>query len=73
MSKSIYELELHEELVAEIKWGVRTNITRVATGWIYQSVNRLRTGRDEYLQPVFVPFPEEQIFAELKEGNNEQE
>lgn len=71
MSKSIYELELHETIEAKAKEGIRHDITRVATGWIYQSIFRNHRGDDEYRGMVFIPFPEEQIFGELKEGDNE--
>ena len=35
MEKKIYNLELNETLHAEMKWGVRTDIIRVPSGWIY--------------------------------------
>ena len=55
MKKTIYDLELNETLYAEIKWGVRANITRVARGWLYQFIKRERNGKDEYMGKGFAP------------------
>jgi hypothetical protein len=55
MDKTVYDLTMHETLEAEMKWGVRHAVTRVATGWIYQPIIRHKDGKDEYLVPVFVP------------------
>lgn len=57
--KSMYDLELNETLPAEMQWGLRTDITRVPGGWIYQSIIRAYNGGDTHLVPVFVPFNNE--------------
>ena len=59
MQKTIYELELHETLFNNMRYGLRNDITRVAGGWIYQPIVRLSSGNDMYLTPVFVPFNNE--------------
>jgi hypothetical protein len=51
----LHDLEVGETLIAEMKWGIRYDIMRVPTGWIYQPINRPVNGKDEYLNPVFVP------------------
>lgn len=53
---TIYDLKLHEVLQGEMCWGMRYDIMRVASGWIYQPISRPYNGQDTYLQPIFVPF-----------------
>lgn len=59
VSARLYSLGLNETLHADMKWGVRTDITRVAGGWIYQPICRHHNGKDEYYAPCFVPFNNE--------------
>jgi hypothetical protein len=56
MKKTIYNLELNETLHAEMKWGVRTDIIRVPSGWIYQFIKREQNGKDKYIGNCFVPY-----------------
>ena len=53
--KTIFDLKIGETLKDEIKLGLRTDITRVPTGWIYQFINRTTNGIDEYVGNCFVP------------------
>lgn len=57
--KTIYSLKLHETLNEEMKWGLRTDVTRVAGGWIYQPIYREYHGKDKYLSPCYVPYNNE--------------
>lgn len=57
--KTIYNLRLHETLNSPIKYGIRFDITKVSGGWIYQPINRVADGKDEYLSPCFVPYDNE--------------
>lgn len=66
-NKTIYDLKLNETLYAEMKWGVRIDIMRVAGGWIYQPINREYNGKDHWLSPCFVPFNNEFQFGEHDE------
>jgi hypothetical protein len=59
VSARLYSLKLNETLHADMKWGVRTDITRVPGGWIYQPICRHSNGKDEYYAPCFVPFNNE--------------
>lgn len=62
-TKTIYDLELHEEMVFEPKYGVWENeriwVLRVAGGWLYTPIRR---------QSVFVPFDNE--FMKIKENGD---
>lgn len=59
VSARLYSLALNETLHADMKWGVRIDITRVPGGWIYQPICRHHNGKDEYYAPCFVPFNNE--------------
>ena len=59
--KDIYKLELHEETETPIGWGLRYNIRRVPGGWIYQGINRSRSGHDEFMSACFVPLDNESL------------
>jgi len=58
-NKTIFNLKLNETLYGNMKYGLRTDITRVASGWIYQPIIRKLSGDDEYIYPCFVPYSEE--------------
>lgn len=60
-------MELHETIESEMKWGVRYNIMRVASGWIYQPIARTQDGKDTFLPAVFVPYDNK--FIESKPFN----
>ena len=59
LNKAIYKLKFNETYMAEMKWGLRTDVTRVAGGWIYQNIIRQKDGKDKYLNPCFVPYDNE--------------
>jgi len=53
MNKSIYDLELHEQITLH-HGNIMTRITRVAGGWLY-----LQTCSEAYVSVTFVPFHNE--------------
>lgn len=72
--KTIYNIELHEALQCEPKYGVFTleviEVLRVAGGWIYTTKNR---------PSVFVPYNKEfaeqendKVYREMKEENRKE-
>lgn len=59
--KTIYDLELHESM--EVKTGpVNWEVTRVASGWLYQDNNPNRTTVSEFFVPYSNRFKPEQEF-----------
>lgn len=59
MTKSIYDLELHEVMEVEMSDTDRAVISRVPGGWIYLLQVYDLIGRRDGVKFVFVPYNEE--------------